>query len=67
MSQLSRSPPTVILTLRLWREPLGNDRSEWRGEIKHLATKEVRYFRTWDELPQLVAAMLDDASSATPS
>jgi len=55
------------LTLRLWREPLGNDRSEWRGEIKHLATKEVRYFRTWDELPQLVATMLDDASSATPS
>lgn len=66
MTQLSQSPPTAILTLRLWREPLGNDHSEWRGEIKHLATKEVRYFRTWEELSQLVAAMLDDASSATP-
>ena len=58
MTQVSRSPPTAILTLRLWREPLGNDRSEWRGEIKHLTTGETRYFRRWEEIVELLPAML---------
>ena len=50
--------PAVILTVRLWQEPLGNDQSEWRGEIKNLSTNEVRYFRQWDEIAMFVRKML---------
>ena len=63
MKQAARSPPTVILTLRLWHEPLGNDQSEWRGEIKNLSTGEVRYFRRWDEIALLVRKMIGTGTS----
>lgn len=58
MKNVSRSPPTNLFTLRLWQEPLDNDRSEWRGEVKHLFTGEVRYFRRWEEISTLVPEML---------
>ena len=60
MQDISRSPPTVIFTLRLWQEPLDHDRSEWRGEVKNLSTGEVRYFRKWEEIAALVPKMLHD-------
>lgn len=60
MQEISRAPPTALFTLRLWREPLGRERSEWRGEIKNLSTEEVRYFRTWEEISTLIPRMLDD-------
>ncbi len=58
MKDASRSPPTNLFTLRLWLEPLGDDRREWRGEVKHLVTGEVRYFRRWEEIATLVPEML---------
>lgn len=60
MQESTRSPPTVLFTLRLWQEALGNERCEWRGEIKNLSTGEVRYFRTWDEIGVLIPPMLCD-------
>ncbi len=62
MQNIPRSPPPALFTLRLWQEQLDAERSEWRGEIKNLATAETRYFRTWAEIAMLVPAMLDDAS-----
>lgn len=58
MQEISRSPPTVVFTVRLWQEPLTDDESEWRGTIKNLSTSEVRHFRTWDEIAVLVPRML---------
>ena len=58
MQEISRSPPTVLFTLRLWQELLDEQRSEWRGEVKNLATGEVRYFRHWEEIATLVPKML---------
>ncbi len=60
MKEISRSPPTNIFTLRLWHEPLSEGKGEWRGEVKNIATGEVRYFRKWDEIAVLVAEMLYD-------
>ena len=60
MQELPRSPPTVIFTLRLWREPINNEQSEWRGELKNLTTGEVRYIRLWEEVAQFIPAMLDE-------
>lgn len=54
--------PTVLITLRLWAEPLDNHHHEWRGEIKNVATGEVRYFRRWEDLPHLVPSMLHDGA-----
>jgi hypothetical protein len=56
----SRSPPSIILTLRLWQESLGNEQSEWRGEVKNLTTGEVRYFRQWEEIAVLVPRMIEE-------
>ena len=56
----SRSPPSIILTLRLWQESLGNEQSEWRGEVKNLTTGEVRYFRKWEEIAALVPRMIEE-------
>lgn len=56
--KLSHPPATVIFTLRLWREGLGPDRCEWRGEVKNVQTGEVRYFRRWEEIADLVPAMV---------
>ena len=49
MQEISRSPPTVLFTLRFWQEALDDTRSEWRGEVKNLSTGEVRYFTTGQE------------------
>lgn len=59
MEELSRSPPAIIFTLRLWQEPLGHGRNEWRGEVKNVYTGEVRYFRRWEEIAELLPAMLE--------
>lgn len=59
MQKYSRSPPTVLFTLRLWLESLDDQQSEWRGEVKNIATGEVRYFRRWEEIATLVQRMLD--------
>jgi hypothetical protein len=62
----SHHPPhpsaTVIFTLRLWQEGLGQGLCEWRGEVKNVQTGEVRYFRSWAEIAALVPAMLPDPS-----
>ena len=67
MKREARSPPTVILTLRLWHEQVGHDQSEWRGEIKNLSTGEMRYFRRWDEIAALARRMIGvhDTTSRT--
>jgi len=49
-----------LFTLRLWREDLGQEQSEWRGEVHNVESREVRYFRTWSALLTLVQAMLPE-------
>ena len=66
MQEISRSPPTVLFTLRLWRESLSHNRGEWRGELKNLSTEEVRYFRTWEEVSTLLSRMLSDEGEEAP-
>ena len=63
MDNAARPPPTALLTLRLWQEPLGEQvgepHGEWRGEVKNVMTGEVRYFRQWSEIGDWVAYMID--------
>ncbi len=47
MAKAGRTPYSHLFTVRLWNEPLGQGQTEVRGEVKHLPSGEVRYFRTW--------------------
>lgn len=53
----SRKAPEVF-TLRVWSEAVGEDQTEWRGRIQHIATGETRYFRTWDALVEFLVRQL---------
>jgi hypothetical protein len=39
-----------LFTVRLWREPLGDGRTEWRLRVQHVLSGERRYFRDWPAL-----------------
>ncbi len=47
-----------LFTVRVWREDLGHSQSEWRGEVRDVESREVRYFRDWSTLLTIVQAML---------
>jgi hypothetical protein len=42
--------------VRIWREDLGNGRSEWRGQVQNVLSHQTRYFRDW---PTLVVCFLE--------
>jgi hypothetical protein len=47
-----------LFTVRLWAEDLGNGRTEWRGQVQHVLSGEVHYFREWPALIAWLIAML---------
>lgn len=66
-----RGPP--IFVIRLWQEEFQGEQTEWRGEVRNLHSGEVRYFREWTALVDLLPRMLneqanpDDADVIRPS
>lgn len=57
-----------LFTLRLWAEDLGDGRSEWRGELRHVLSGKTRYVREWPELFKLLLALMPSpAVHADPS
>lgn len=44
------SAASHLFTVRLWREDLGDDHVEWRGQVQHVLSGEAHYFREWREL-----------------
>ena len=50
-----------LFTVRLWLEDLGDGRTEWRGQVQHVLSGEVRYFRDWPTLITLLLEMLHAA------
>ncbi len=60
---------SYLFTLRLWLEELGDDRREWRGQVRHVTSGEVRYFRDWQTLVEhlkAVLASMEVAKEETP-
>jgi hypothetical protein len=49
---------SYLFTIRIWAEYLGDDQIEWRGRVQHIASGEIRYFRDWPTLIQLLLAWL---------
>src|SRR5262249_22220941 len=54
---------THLFTVRLWLEDLGEGQREWRGEVRYVVSDEVRYFRDWQTLVELLQAMLPRTGS----
>ncbi len=52
------SHPSHLFTLRLWLENLGDGRTEWRGQVQHVLSGQVRYFCDWPTLIAHLMAML---------
>ncbi len=58
---------SYLLTLRVWREAVGEGQFEWRGQLRYVPTGETRYFRDWAGLVCSVLAVLPpDDSESTP-
>ena len=53
-----------LFTVRLWLEDLGDGRAEWRGQVRHVLSGEVRYFRDWPTLIALLQALLADSEKS---
>jgi hypothetical protein len=53
-------PRSHLFTVRLWREPLGDGRFEWRGRVQHVLSGRRRSFRDWPPLERYLEEMLQE-------
>ncbi|MDA8066461.1 MAG: hypothetical protein M0031_13340 [Thermaerobacter sp.] len=47
-----------LFTVRLWRERLNGEVEELRGQVRHVASGEERYFRDWADLERFLRERL---------
>lgn len=47
-----------LFTVRLWSEAMGDDRVEWRGQVRYVTSGETHYFRDWSTLVALFLEMV---------
>jgi hypothetical protein len=56
---MDKPPPrSHLFAVRVWEEETEVDQSEWRGRVQLFTSGEVRYFRDWAALAQLLIEML---------
>jgi hypothetical protein len=58
--------PSHLFTLRLWKEPLGEDLVEVRFQVQHVLTGESRIFRDDAQLLAYLRAKVEEAERETP-
>jgi hypothetical protein len=58
---LSRSH---LFAVRVWREDLGDDCFEWRGQVRHMLSGETHYFRDWQSLTAFFVESAVEADAA---
>ena len=49
-----------LFTVRLWREQLGDNASEIRCQVRHVASGETRHFRDWPPLTEYLTDKLSE-------
>ena len=42
--------PSHLFTVRIWKEKLNDDHTEWRGTVRHVLSGETNHFREWTNL-----------------
>lgn len=53
-------PRSHLFTVRLWTEPLGDDRFEWRGRVQHVLSGRRLVFRDWPALERYLERLLQE-------
>jgi hypothetical protein len=53
-------PRSHLFTVRLWTEPLGEDRFEWRGRVQHVLSGRRLSFRDWPALVRYLERQLQE-------
>lgn len=61
----TQRPRTHLFMVRVWLEDPGNGKTEWRGQVKHVMSGEVRYFQEWTNLVTILRDMLATREEAT--
>lgn len=57
--RLSYRPSRVhLFTVRLWAEEIDVEHIEWRGRVQYILTGEVHYFRSWQQLIDRLATIV---------
>lgn len=59
----AQRPRTHLFMVRLWVEDLSEGKTEWRGQVKHVVSGEVRYFRDWATLVEHMKTMLSSVEN----
>jgi hypothetical protein len=60
MDQPESEHASQLFTVRVWLEEVAQEHTEWRGQLLHVNSGEVRYFRDWQTLIVRLLAMLPD-------
>lgn len=65
MDRLPQPQRSHLFTVRLWVEVLGQDQTEWRGEVRHVLSEKARYFRDWATMIAFLEQALHELDPAT--
>jgi hypothetical protein len=57
-------PRTHLFLVRLWLEPLADDRREVRMQVKHVLSGETRFFHAWPDVVAFLLAKLQELEAA---
>ena len=62
------TPPSLsrsqLFTVRVWQEDVGEGRSEWRSQVRHVLSGETGYFRDWQSLVSFIVERIVLADAA---
>jgi hypothetical protein len=59
--------PTYLFTIRLWAEEIDAEHIEWRGKVQHVPTGEAHFFRSWQQLIDRLAIIVQTGENPTRS
>ena len=53
-----------LFSLRVWRTSSYAGHPEFRGQIHHVLSGEIRHFRTWDAMAEFIVAQVEQDSAS---
>jgi hypothetical protein len=65
MSQENSFAQSQLFTVRIWKEDLGEEHSEWRGKLQHVSSGEAYYFNAWEELVEFLLRLMSEQNLRT--
>jgi hypothetical protein len=55
-----------LFTVRVWREPVGDDSSEIRCQVRHVRSGETRHFRDWARFAEYLQGEFNEFYESSP-